>query len=56
MQFITLTSKKNKFCIFQIFAAIFHFKLWSFCWQGVQIYFLPQAQGTLATPLYTRFL
>jgi len=37
-----LPSKKNKFCIFQIFAAIFHFKFYSFCWQGAQKCFLPQ--------------
>jgi len=40
-----LLSKKNKFCIFQIFAAIFHLKLCSFCWQGAQEYFLPQGAG-----------
>jgi len=44
-KFGLLPLKKNKFCIFQIFAAIFHFKLCSFCWQGAQKYFLPQGAG-----------
>jgi len=30
-KFGLLPLKKNKFCIFQIFAAIFNFKLCSFC-------------------------
>jgi len=29
----------NQFCIFQIFAAIFHFKLCSFCWP--KFFFVP---------------
>jgi len=52
-------SKNNKFCIFQILAAIFRFKLCRFCWQRAQKYFLPQhprAQGTLAMPLFAVIL
>jgi len=33
------------FCIFHVFAPIFHFKLCSFCWQGAQDYSLPQGAG-----------
>jgi len=47
-----LPSKKNKFCIFQIFAATFHFKLCSFFFdRGRKNISCPRAQGTLATPL-----
>jgi len=48
-----LQKKKNKFCIFQFFAAIFHFKLCSFCWQEAQKYFMPQGAGYLF-PSYCR--
>jgi len=37
--------KKKKFCFFQAFVPIFHFKLCSFCWQEAQKYFLSQGAG-----------
>jgi len=48
MRFITF--KKEQICIFQIFAAIFHFKLCSFVERGRKNISCSRAQGTLATP------
>jgi len=48
IKFGLLPSKKKKFCIFQIFAVIFHFKLCNFFDRRRKNISCPRAQGTLA--------
>jgi len=43
--------KGTNFASSKLFAAVFHFKLYNFCWQGRKHISYPRAQGTLATPL-----